>query len=364
MYKILFAILVLNWAIPGIAQKEYLRKEIEKIIFYDTDIPLEDHHGFLVGVIVKDSTYTFTFNGSLKIPALDRRKYFELGGLSKVFTASLIKVLESQNKLDINEELNNSFPESYHNPLLSLTWKSILSHQSGFPKTIPGIGAFDKGLQGLYAHFDKSHLLHWYKTFEPTQGPPHSFSYSHLNYAILELALESKFDISYLELLNHYLLTPLLLDSLIVGTSDATATEYGFSKGGLPASTWKFKSFLASLGLKANLSGLLAWTKILLGINYNPLEGPLLSCFLPIVDTELPGRIWMGTGWYVMLPKRKPQIVLHAGTTSGHKAFIGFVPDTDTGVVILSRSPMETEDLGLLILRMINNNWKKHKRNG
>jgi len=41
---------------------------------------------------------------------------------------------------------------------------------------------------------------------------------------------------------------------------------------------------------------------------------------------------------------------------------MGFVSESETGVVILANSPHSMNGLGLLILRMINNNWKRPKK--
>jgi hypothetical protein len=59
-----------------------------------------------------------------------------------------------------------------------------------------------------------------------------------------------------------------------------------------------------------------------------------------------------------MLHIKDKKIGIHTGRTSGHSCFMGMVKETNTAVVIFSNSWMGTGDLGLQILRMINQNWK------
>jgi hypothetical protein len=43
----------------------------------------------------------------------------------------------------------------------------------------------------------------------------------------------------------------------------------------------------------------------------------------------------------------------------GHSAFIGICHTTQTAVVILANSETGTDDLGMEVLRIMNNNWHR-----
>jgi hypothetical protein len=79
-------------------------------------------------------------------------------------------------------------------------------------------------------------------------------------------------------------------------------------------------------------------------------------------DTHRPTddkKLEIAPGWYRFLPKKDFPVYVHTGRTSGHSAMIAFSRETKTGVVVLANSSAGTDDLGLLILRMINRQWRR-----
>ena len=65
-------------------------------------------------------------------------------------------------------------------------------------------------------------------------------------------------------------------------------------------------------------------------------------------------------GLYEIQQTKKHTVYSHSGRTYRHSAAMHFVPETGTGVIIMSNSETGTKDLSLQILRMINRNWKRN----
>ena len=83
---------------------------------------------------------------------------------------------------------------------------------------------------------------------------------------------------------------------------------------------------------------------------------------ITILGSEHPSyneKLFYSSGWHGIKINKKTKALINNGNTSGHSAFIGMVPENRTAVVVLSNSAFGTKDLGLLILRMINYNWKR-----
>ncbi|MCB0684024.1 MAG: hypothetical protein KDC32_24430, partial [Saprospiraceae bacterium] len=57
--------------------------------------------------------------------------------------------------------------------------------------------------------------------------------------------------------------------------------------------------------------------------------------------------------------KKYYPVWLHTGATSGCRAYVALVPQTRTGVIVLSNSPYGLGGLGWQLLRMLNHDWKK-----
>ena len=140
--KILVFTLIIITSFEARAQSTILnlRTEIDKIIRFDTDLDINNHHGFILGIIDHDSTYILNFEGNQSLPRLDASLRFQIGGLSKVITAGVLTVLESMEYLDLNDRINNDLPNNYKNINADLTWMDLMTHHSGLPKQPAGIG--------------------------------------------------------------------------------------------------------------------------------------------------------------------------------------------------------------------------------
>jgi CubicO group peptidase (beta-lactamase class C family) len=121
---------------------------------------------------------------------------------------------------------------------------------------------------------------------------------------------------------------------------------------------WSFNSFSASEGMRSSAEDLIKYLKA-----FSQSSSSELDLILPnIIKTYEPSfteKLFYGQGWHVMKINKRLRALISNGNTSGHSAFIASIPETKTGVVILSNSSYGTHDLGLLILRMINYNWKR-----
>ena len=336
-------------ALIAIAQSNslQLRKEIEKIIRYDTNIPMHDHKGFIVGVIDRDSTYivSFTAEESNLSKILPQDK-FQLGGLSKVITALLLEHLDKEEFINLEDSINDYLPIEYQNPNLEISWLDLLTHRSSLPKQPAGIGAQQPEPNNPYAHYSNRDVLQFYRNY---QGGKKNFVYSHYNYALLEATLQVHFgsaDSLFTEVINNRF----RFDSI---TLNPSILSIGYDRTDSESATWTFRSYQLSQGISSNLEGLLKFLK------YQISDHSLDGLHEPIIKTGMRNALYITKGWYVLRPKRWYNVYTHAGTTDGHKAYMGFVKETQTGVVLLSRSNSEINDLGLLILRMINHTWKR-----
>ena len=341
---------------------DHIKNEITKIIDYDTEIDFKNTPGFAVAIIDGDSSFVFSFGTTHpnKDIGLDAQSTFEIGSISKSFTASLITILANKNLLSFDDKVNDYFEASFKNPRLAeLTINDLLTHYSGLPKLPKYIGSKQKDPQNPYADYTKVDLLDFYKSFIPDDKK--EFVYSHVNYGLLELIIENVTSVDYEEALNTYLLNPLDLTNTFVQKTEHNESKitFGFDRAGRQTKNWDFASFAASEGIKSNLTDLVKFARVHLGNANSDLTEILSINHDPEVKTHYNDRIYAGKGWHIFDQKKNFNIITHSGKTYGHRAYISFIKETETAVIILSNSSVGTEDLGLLILRMINDNWKR-----
>lgn len=337
-------------------QMRELYTEIDKIIRYDTEIKYPIEKSFIVGVIKGDSTYILNF-GDEHIDTFD---LFEIGGVTKVFTSTLATKLHQEDLIDLNKSVNTYLPDNYKNTdLESYTLADLLMHQINFPKRPANLAKKEYDISNPYAYYTKQNVLEYYANFKPPgklKLAPVHLSYSHVNYALVEIILESEMKMPLEDLFQFYLFqewemqhTSLAMPGLNLST--------GYDRSNMIPEPWTFQSFAGSEGLVSCLNDLLHFTRLSMDSN-----DPIFSGAQEIHEkSKIYNKLAHSYAWYIMSSRRTGDLYTHSGQTERHKAYIHFKPESRTGVVILCQSSEGVGELGMLILRMINNNWKKIK---
>jgi CubicO group peptidase (beta-lactamase class C family) len=342
------------------SQADNLRHEIDKIIRFDTDIDIKNKPGFIIAVIDNDSTYFLSFGSKVinKKVEFSKDDIFEIGSVTKIFTAGLISLLMEEGTISKSALVNDYLPAPYRNPRLTeLTIFDLVHHHSGFSKLPKYFGRKEKELQNPYAHYFNKDLLAYYRDFIPEEK---TFVYSHTNYALLENILTNVTKLSYEDALVQKILEPLQMNSTFTDfpeTRDGFVVK-GYDKSLRPVQPWTFNSFKGSEGIKSSASDLSKFIKASMNLSHTKLDSIFANNFVNQPIKSFNDQLSVSMGWHNVV-KNSFNIYMHTGRTSGSSAFVGMVRETGTAVIILSNSSIGTEDLGMQVLRMINYNWKR-----
>ncbi len=343
--------------------KEHLIAEIQKIIRYETEISHDDVPGFSLGVIDGDSSYLFSFGSAVRDSsiAISDSAIYEIGGLTKVFTALLFNRLEDLNKIDRSKKLNDFLSNSEKNPGLDqITLHHLITHTSGLTTLPTNLGSHETDHNNRYANYDKSDLIDYYKSLHRAPGRFEKYAYSHINYALLEIVLERVMAESFDRLLRIYVLNPLDMRESgleLEKSADRTITP-GYSRSGQIAEPWTFKSFAGSEGMKSSPRDLVHFIKKMMN-DTSTLARSFshgLSLHQRIRHTR---KTYVADAWHAFQNKKYPNIYLHSGKTNGHAASISFVKETKTAVILMTNATVKMDGIAMLVLRMLNDNWKR-----
>ncbi len=363
---ILWSCVTLIQASAEAQMRDDIRKEIDKIIYYDTEINAKDIPGFMIGLIFEDSLFTYDYGYAdlEQTNPLSNNTVFELGGLSKVFTALLVDLLVEDSILRYDQTVNSLLDSAYYNKsLATLTVLDLVTHQTGFPKLPYEFGVKEKDPGNPYAHYTKDDLLNFYLEYFEAPKTKRQYTYSNVNYALLEILIENATNQPYEKLLMERIFNPLEMQNSFVHQNHQIGKipTTGFSISGNPIKAFDFQSFAASEGIKSSMADLMNFLYKNLYNENEAIQDNMQNIRNGLIDTKINKQAKAAKGWHVIKLRKYYNAILHSGSTNGHRSFIGFIPETKTGVVLLSNSENALDGLGFLILRMLNYNWKKQK---
>jgi CubicO group peptidase (beta-lactamase class C family) len=344
-----------------VSQPGELKTEIDKIIAFDTEIDFKRTPGFIISVIDGDSVSFFSYGTREKQKNIlpEKTDVFEIGSVTQILTAMLIKRMIEAGSIAWTDKINRFVPEEYRNPRLdTLTIYHLVNHKTVLPERPPVIDKIQADFKCPYQYYSSENLLAFYRDFINT-SQKNGFSY--INYGLLEIILTRATNKSFEDLIKEYIATPLSLKHIFTdfGEQRNSILIPGYTFSSTLSEPWQFASFRASEGLKASVSELAECVNTNIKTVLQN-DAKSVSDKTPSGDKRnrpsVTGQNWMG--WNVKQIE-KNTIFSQTGLTSGHSSFVCMVPETETAVIVLSNSAYGTRDLGLQILRMVNNNWKR-----
>lgn len=346
------------FATTVLSQKSDLRKQVEKIIKYDSDIDFTLTPALLVGVIDHHQVQIELFGKENEsFEKLDSQSIFELGSISKAITSQILLKMVEENYFQISSEINGLLPPEYFNQrMVGVTIKDMLNFRSKMPHVFKGRGLFEHDPGNPYEYFSKENLLQFYKNYIPEQDLIGD-SYSDTDFALLEIIMERATGISFDKLIEKYINQP--LDAHFFTTAyekKESIVTSGMNRAGSEGQPLIFQSFAASEGIKGSIADVMKLVSFWLVKYRGMLDSKQQFKALPETWTS---RIRGLNGMYSIDVGKSSYPLVCNGLTNIHHSFVGFLPKTETAVIVMANSGTGTKDLGMLILRMVNNNWKR-----
>ncbi len=315
-----------------------LKQVIEKLLLRrDNRVDSAKVTGFVIGCLDGDSSWVFPFGRLSKTTkdAPTTETYFEIGGVSQVFLANRLYELVETKELDYNTPVNQYLPTPLQFPMgARITLLQLATHTSGLAKLPDDIGTFETDKEQPFEAYTEGVLFDYLKNLDTTLMAIGKYRYAHLNYAILEKVLEKK------GFLNRE--KDIAADKIVA---------QGYNLAQKSVGTWRFnETFKEAMGRQMTVPQLLDFVHKQLTIN------ELHKSFYP---TNLTKYTSMGKAWHIIKQSKHHNICVATGATAGHSAFVAYVPETRTGVVILTNSRLIAGKLGLAVLRILNENWQR-----
>jgi len=273
---------------------------------------------------------------------------FELGSLSKLFTALEAAVLIEQKKLSPEQNLKSFWPSNWGvlpASLENISLQSLLAHRSGLPRLPANFAPANP--EDPYQDYSRQNLLQFLSGFAPEKTPA-AYSYSNLAYGLLG-ALEAALSGSpnYNTLLSRDLFSPLGMKS--TGSAAPVPPQFLAQPhfDGIAVPAWTFSEETAGAGaLRSNAEDMARFLQAQLAP-----PPTLLGKAIQRSQMRLPGedKPHVAYAWHIVDYKGST-LLFHNGQTGGSLSFIGLDLKQGKGAVVLTNNTDAIEDLGLRLL--------------
>ena len=298
--------------------------------------------GIVVGVITEKGQRIFSYGTISKNSkqAPDGKTIFEIGSISKVFTATLLSIMEQKKQLKLTDPINKFFPGKrvpcYRERKITLL--DLITHHSGLPR-MPTNWAPVNPLDP-YVDYTRRELYQFLEKYKLTRKPGKKFEYSNLGVGLLGHILSLHAKKKYEDLILEKICIPLQMNDTKIKLSKEQKKR--LAQGHLvqdPTTPCHWDVLAGAGALRSTTNDMLKFLAAQLGIRKSSLYKDMKRCHPEqrIIIKTKGYRLSIALGWH-LLKTKKANMVWHNGGTYGFTSFAGFVPKKKFGVVILTNS--------------------------
>jgi CubicO group peptidase (beta-lactamase class C family) len=315
--------------------------------------------GASVAIIDADGRRDFHHAGERYAgPPLDGHAVFEIGSVTKTFTAGLVAGAVAAGLLDPDATLDRYLPlqraPAGREPV---RLRHLVTHSAGLDPAplsflLPWLRALVQDRGNPYGFVTLEHYLSYLDGAEAEGTPGERWAYDNAGYGLLGTILERTEGMPWAALVRARLLQPLGMDETFVDlAADDPRLVPGVNARGRRAARWRMPFMAPAGGLLSTLDDMERWVRA-------QLSPPAALSFLvdthevTALETAIPGHR-MTRGW-IAAPDGW---LWHNGGTGGYHVFVGVDPERDRGVVVLTNLSQAhpsnaTEDGGSRVNRL------------
>jgi D-alanyl-D-alanine-carboxypeptidase/D-alanyl-D-alanine-endopeptidase len=336
---------------PGAAPSD---TEIRKILVSRIDV---EKQGLGIVIAVVDRTgHRIVSYGALEKGdprPLDGDTLFEIGSITKVFTALLLADMAQRGEVRIDDPIAKYLPASVKVPERAghqITLVDLATHTSALPRMPENFRP--NNAENPYVDYTEEQLFTFLSSYQLNRDIGRKFEYSNLGFGLLGLGLARRAGVGYEDLVETRICEPLGTGGTRITLSPELERRFaaGHSADLVTVSRWDIPVLAGAGALRSSANDMAKFLAAAMGYTKTPLAGAFKAMLSvsrptgsPFVDNAL--------GWQVDT-RGGGEIIWKNGGTGGYRTFIGYSPRSGIGIVALSNAstPSGVDDLGLHFL--------------
>jgi len=284
---------------------------------------------------------------------LDGNTVFEIGSLTKVFTAVLLMDMVRRGEVALTDPVSKYLPAGVRLPERKgrkITLADLATHTSGLPSFPSNIHPKDEG--NPYADYSVQQMYDFLSGYQLQRDIGSQYEYSNLGFGLLGHVLSRRAGKSYEALVRSRICDPLGMTSTSITLTPDRKKRLaaGHDATLAPVPNWDIPTLAGTGALRSTANDLLRFLAASLGY----VKTPLARAMADAVSVRRPAGAAgseVAYGWHVQ-SKEGRSIIWQNGGTGGYASYLAYDPQARTGVVVLTNVGSETgpDDIGRHLL--------------
>ena len=269
---------------------------------------------------------------------LDGDTVFEIGSITKVFTALLFADMVLRGEVAPDDPAAKFLPGSVRMPEFEgapITLLDLATYTSGLPRMPSNFAP--KDLKNPYIDYTAERLYDYLSNHKLGFKPGKHYEYANLGFGLLGHILELRAGRSYEELVVSRICAPLGMDDTRITLSGSMQQRLarGHNTGLAPVANWDFSVLAGAGALRSTANDLLKFLQMCL----EPGDGPVAAAQKLALAERRPraDQRDVASGWFVA-SRFGDELVWKDGGTGGYATFIGYSTRTRRNCILLSNA--------------------------
>ncbi len=300
----------------------------------------------------------YDYSNDLSNPP-DSTTIFQIGSISKTFTASLLAQAVSSGKMQLSDTAVFHLPAGVVMPISherAITLSDLACHYSGLPRLPDNLSKNDP--ENPYAYYTASDMYNYLGKIKLLTRAGSNYQYSNLGYALLGCCLTERSGKTFDELIHEHITGPLAMPDTCVTLS--TEQQGRLIQGLAPIDSngkrqwrknapWQMGDFSAAGGLYSTADDLMQF----LAANIEPPANLEYLESTRNVQHTVSENLSVALAWHIIKSPTGHSIYQHSGLVGGYASFIAFEPNSKTGIFIMANAAVSVDEPATAIFNKI-----------
>jgi CubicO group peptidase (beta-lactamase class C family) len=312
----------------GVQNQDAFIKHLADSIYSKEKLP-----GIFIGILNhgERSFYQVGFADPDRQMPFDSATLFEIGSITKTFTAYILTAVLMENKIAETDRIIKYLPDSVqqNQNIGNISFLNLMNHTSGLPR-LPG-NLNMANMRQPYETYGANELFAYLKDCSPK--PDGKSNYSNLGAGLAGVLAERISGKSYAVLADQYIFLP--FNMVKQGNSNAfhKNKSQGYFAANDKAEYWNMNILAPAGGLTSTGNEMLTYLENMCFPKTERSKAIVNKLTVQIVS--LSPKVAVGLGWHILNEKEQQPVYWHNGGTYGFSTFAAFVKDKSKAVIVV-----------------------------